>query len=505
MFLRIFHPSAAIHDVATDVPWDASRLRVEIQKRVRLLADLGFGDGDRAVIAHGNSAWFFADLLAVWTRGGAAIPLDSKVGELELANIVSQSGARAVIYQGRPGKGVAADFSAQGLATYDTLETDALLPEDLGPDWKDPRPDDLALILYTSGTTEEPKGVAHTFRTLSARLRSLEPYIDGRLLKRTACLLPTNFGHGLICNCLYPLYSGATLYIFPSHDLRILAGLGSAIDQHGITFLSSVPAMWKILGRGAEPPRKGSLKLIHCGSAPLGAALWEGIREWSGIQSVRNLYGITEVGSWTAGSPDPAVPAADGFIGPGWGAEIAVLPEEARDSGTNGSRRVRPGEVGEVWVRTPALMQGYYNRPDLYAAVVKDGWFRTGDLGFLDERTCLTLVGRTSHAINLAGMKVYPEDVDILLERHPEVSQACTFAADDPVAGQAVAAAISPATPGAAIDLSRLSDWCRKRVSDYKVPTRWFVLDAIPTNERGKLHRDSVKEACLKGQSGFPI
>ena len=102
-------------------------------------------------------------------------------------------------------------------------------------------------------------------------------------------------------------------------------------------------------------------------------------------QSVRNVYGITEVGSWTAGALDASVPPTDGFIGPGWGAKIAVMPEEAGESGPQGFEPHTSDEVGEVWLRTPALMQSYYERPDLYAAVVEEAWFRTGDLGFLDS------------------------------------------------------------------------------------------------------------------------
>ena len=220
-------------------------------------------------------------------------------------------------------------------------------------------------------------------------------------------------------------------------------------------------------------------------------------------QSVRNVYGITEVGSWTAGALDASVPPTDGFIGPGWGAKIAVMPEEAGESGPQGFEPHTSDEVGEVWLRTPALMQSYYERPDLYAAVVEEAWFRTGDLGFLDERGNLTLVGRKSHEINCGGMKVFPEDVDLLLDRHPEIAQACTFGIEDPVAGQTIAAAVSPETPGAEIDLPGLSDWCRKRISDYKVPVHWFVVDAIPTNARGKFNRDSVRKTCLEGVSEF--
>ena len=452
MFHRIFNPSAAVYDVATNSLWDSARLRAESQQAHALAG----GDRLRGGRPRGNhprqQRLIFCRSARRLEQGGAAVPVDPKVGEVELANIVSQSGARAVIRRELPGKGILDDFKAGGLAAYDTLEMQRL-PGGSAPEGPLVQLDDIALILYTSGTTGKAKGVVHTFRTLLARLRSLEAYVPRHVVKRTACLLPTNFGHGLICNCLYPLYSGAILYIFPRNDLTILAGLGGGIDSYGITYMSSVPMMWKILLRGAEAPRKGSLRLIHCGSAPLSASLWQGIKDWSGIQSVRNVYGITEVGSWTAGALDASVPPTDGFIGPGWGAKIAVMPEEAGESGPQGFEPHTSDEVGEVWLRTPALMQSYYERPDLYAAVVEEAWFRTGDLGFLDERGNLTLVGRKSHEINCGGMKVFPEDVDLLLDRHPEIAQACTFGIEDPVAGQTIAAAVSPETPGAEIDL----------------------------------------------------
>lgn len=498
MLPRLFSKGFTVCDVAQGVLWDRMRFEAEVAKRARRLLDGGFGAGDLAVVPHGNSCHFFADLLAVWSRGGGAIPFDPRASEIETANVIAHSGARAVLYRGSPPDGVLEEWKRRGLVTYDTLEMD----ESPGPlsrvPAEDPPLDGIALILYTSGTTGEPKGVVHTFRTLLAKWHLLAPYVPCSRVGRTACLLPTHFGHGLICNCLYPLYLGATLYLFPSGSLHFLQDLGEAIDAHGITFLSSVPATWGILLRGARPPRGGSLRLVHCGSAPLSARLWQGIRDWTGIRDVRNLYGITEVGSWTAGSLDPEAPLADGFIGPAWGARIAVFPEGSFERDDGELQPAGPGEVGEIWLQSAALMQGYYKRPDLSRSVVRGGWFLTGDLGFLDERGSLTLVGRRTDQINRGGVKVYPQDIDLLLEQHPEIARACTFSLADPVTGETVAAAISPAVSDSRIDLVKLSEWCRRRVSDYKVPSRWFVLNEIPTTDRGKINRDIVRETCLK-------
>jgi acyl-coenzyme A synthetase/AMP-(fatty) acid ligase len=351
-------------------------------------------------------------------------------------------------------------------------------------------PDDVALVLFTSGSTGLPKGVVHTHGSLRAKWSALRRHVPLEMLDCTLCMLPTHFGHGLVCNTLYPLLAGRRLVLLPPADAGALAQLGRVIDEHHVTFVSSVPSLWRVVLRIGTEPASSTLRQVHIGSAPLGRELWLDVRRWTGTDRVWNTYGITETGSWIAG-PAPSEPAptpADGYIGVGWGADIAI--------GAAGEAQSAAGEPGPVRLRTEAIMREYLNRPDDTAAVLDDGWFATGDLGLLDERGHLHLTGRVRNEINKGGTKVSPEELDLVLERHPGLVEACVFGVDDDLLGQDIAACIVVA-PGA--DRPRAGElvrWTATQVSDVKVPRRWFVVDALPRSPRGKVLRSAVAARC---------
>ena len=304
------------------------------------------------------------------------------------------------------------------------------------------RLDDDALILFTSGSTGAPKGVVHTHRSLRARWMSLRDHLGTEAFARTLCMLPTHFGHGLICNSLFPWLAGQDLFITPPFRPDIIMKMGAIIDEHQITFMSSVPSVWNLALKLAKPPQGGSLRRVHCGSAPLSAHTWEGIRKWTGTRQVCNAYGITETGSWVVGLNDADCEAEDGLIGQGWGAVIKILRNADTSAPLDSSGECAVGEAGYVWLNTPALMKGYFQRDDLTEKAVIDGWFMTGDIGFLDEKGRLVLRGRERDEINKGGMKIYPADVDAVVERFAQASDVCTFALDDELYGQVVGIAV---------------------------------------------------------------
>src|SRR5262249_52480240 len=158
-------------------------------------------------------------------------------------------------------------------------------------------------------------------------------------------------------------------------------------------FLSSVPSMWRLVLRTARPPRAGCLARVFCGSAPLSAHLWSGIRDWAGTPDVWNVYGMTETASWMAGASAAESGPEDGLVGEPWGGAFRVQPEGGPGADQLGEE-CAPGEPGAVWVSTPALMRGYLNADDLTARAVSRGWFATGDVGFRDDRGRLHLSGR---------------------------------------------------------------------------------------------------------------
>jgi acyl-CoA synthetase (AMP-forming)/AMP-acid ligase II len=217
--------------------------------------------------------------------------------------------------------------------------------------------------------------------------------------------------------------------------------------------------------------------------------LWAKIVEWSHADVV-NCYGITELANWVAGASSRTDAIADGLVGKPWGGEAAI-----KDS----TGVIRETGEGELLVKSPSVMSGYLRRPDLTAAVLVDGWYHTGDTGHIDDRGLIRLTGRIKDEINRAGFKVQPSEIDALLETHPAVSEACVFAMADGVSGEIVAAAVR-LSPGENVNAEALQHWCSTRLRREAIPERWFVVDKLPRNERGKINRDAVRR-LLTGDS----
>ena len=264
--------------------------------------------------------------------------------------------------------------------------------------------------------------------------------------------------------------------------------------------MSSVPSLWRFALKTAKPPESRTLERVFCGSAPLSAALWKSVQKWTGTPAVFNAYGITETGSWLAGTTIPDFTPEDGLIGEAWGGVISVLKSKNTEIPPGFAEECARGESGYVWVNTPALMKGYLEREDLTRGVVSQGWFVTGDNGYIDDRGCLYLRGREREEINKGGMKVYPGDVDSVVERFEETMDVCTFAFDEPLQGEDVGIAVVLRSADEAT-LRRLFDWARFHLAKHQVPQRWYIVDEIPRTSRGKVNRSTVAQRCAALQA----
>jgi len=467
----------SITEVASGTRTAGIDLAAEVERRTAVLGLRAIGRGNHAIIVHGGTASFFADLLAVWQAGACAVCVDPRLTAGELATIVDFVQPAAVLAGD-------ADVALDRPAPVLRLANERATTGHAQPAHGDL--DDAALILFTSGTTGDPKGVVHSFRSLLARIALNTQAIGVPTLAKTLCVLPTYFGHGLIGNCLTPLLTGAHLLLWPGVGVKTAGSLASVIEEHDVTFMSSVPSFWKLALKLGRAPRAQHLRQVNIGSAPLSAELWRAVMAWAGTDNVVNAYGITETANWAASASARDFAPDDGLVGKVWGGSAALLGADGRMQGE---------DSGEILLQTPSLMSGYHRRPDLTATVLREGWFHTGDTGTIDGDGVIRLIGRRKHEINRAGQKVHPEEIDALLERHPDVAEACTFGVPDAVSGELVAAAVC-LRDGSALGEAELRRWCLERVRRELAPERWFFLANLPKTGRGKVDRRAVIAAC---------
>ncbi len=467
----IDHRSGGVHD--------REAIMASASARAEALAALGVNSGDRVVIAHGEGARVLVDLFAVWHVGATAVIVSHGITMPEREIVLQTSAAKAWIGPDAP-----AGVNALPAGSFDAGKPDTLAAKiDL---------DDPAVIMMTSGTTARPKGVVLTHRALQARIALNRAHIGDDDLAVTLTVLPMHFGHGLIGNTLTALSAGATLVVWPEPGAAGLHGLGGVIDRYGVTFMSSVPSLWRVAMKLSKKPERRTLKRVHVGSAPLSAPLWSDIIEWSDTRRVLNMYGITETANWIGGWNAEDGELEDSLVGRPWGGSFRLRLDDGSLVSTG---------RGEVAVNSPSLMTGYFNRPDLTADALMADWFLTGDIGEIDSSGRLRLVGRSKFEINRGGIKIPAEEVDALLERHPDIVEACAFSLPDALSGETVAAAVV-LVDGATADSQAIRLWCDARIRRDAVPSKLFMLPVLPRTDRGKLNRDIVRQASLETLNG---
>lgn len=438
----------------------------------------GLEPGARVVVMPVRPVAFFVDLFALWQLGAVVVCASPSLAPEERMRLSDWL---------QPGLWL----DGEAFSKVPRLDLQALNREAAAKTL--PRPegfglDDPALIMLTSGTGGVPKGVVHTQRSLQARLALNLAHIGSADLEVGLDMLPLSFGHGLIGNCLTVLAGGGRLMLYPEPGIEGLSRLGEIIDTFGITFFSSVPAMWRAALKMSKPPKRGTLRRVHVGSAPLSADLWSAICDWCGTKRVFNMYGMTETANWIAGHSAEDGSLVDGMVGRLWGGSVRLRTE---------SGEIVERGKGEILIASPSLMAGYYGvgHPD---PVIAGGWFATGDIGEIGPGGDLRLVGRLRDDVNRGGIKIHCAEIDLLLERHPQVREACAFPLEDAVYGEIVGVAVV-LEGGAAIAPSVLRDWCAGQIRSEAVPDRFFILDSLPTTARGKRLRPQVRELCLRG------
>jgi long-chain acyl-CoA synthetase len=453
----------------------------------RSLRARGASPGDRLVLANPNTIGFFVALFGAARAGLIAVPLDPGLAAAELRHLLDHARPHAAVVDARS----TAVFEPLGvpLCTAPATRADDDRGSEDRADEPGPErgPDEPALLLYTSGTTGTPRGALHSHAGILRKVEDIRAWFGLGDADRELCMLPTHFGHGLVCACLTTLHFGGTLVLCRPFDAEILPRVFRLAEQHGVATFSTVPTIIRLMLRNPaiRAPGPGRLRFVTCASAPLHPDEVDAFEARFGVPLL-NCYGLTEAGTWSAMSAvDPARDRRS--VGTAVGCRFRAV---ARDGEHH--RPLPAGEIGELEISGPSVMLGYDRDPDATARVLRDGWLSTGDLGCVDDRARIVLAGRSKDLIIRAGANIYPAEVEAVLLRHPDVTEAYVVGLDHPILGEQVAACVVRRS-GCELSEADLVRHCRTQLSPYKCPERIRFVDAVPKTSRGKVHRAGLR------------
>jgi long-chain acyl-CoA synthetase len=483
----------------------------------------GVRRGDRVIVFSQNCPQFIAAYFGILRADAALVPVNAMLLEDEVAHIVADSGAVAAFVAqellpqiapllGRDALrhlvvhayGDALAGGDAGLAIPDWVrEPSATVPLPPGAvRWSDalaPRhrpapheagPDDLCMLPYTSGTTGAPKACVHTHRTVSTS------FVGSSVWRRTSAetvflaVAPLFHLLGLQTNVNSAIYNGGTIVLMPRWHRESAAEL---IERHGVSFWAALPAMLVdfFAQPGIEQRDLGSLSMVTGGGAATPERINVLLKERYGLDYIEG-YGLTETASFLC--TNPTHQPKRGCLGvPTFGVDMRIVDPEALAP-------VAPGEVGEIAVHAAQVMLGYWNQPKANAEsfFVADGkrFFRTGDLASVDEDGYVFMRDRLKRMINASGFKVWPAEVEAMLNAHPSILEACVIAAPDRHRGETVKAIVT-LRPGAGDSPEDLLAWCRAHMATYKAPRVVQIVGVLPKSATGKIAWRELQEREL--------
>ncbi|MFG2950541.1 class I adenylate-forming enzyme family protein [Streptomyces adustus] len=480
------------------------------------LAARGLERGDRVAVLLQNSPQFVLAVLGAWKAGATVVPVNPMYKSGEVAHVLRDAEVTALICadrawetylretaEGSPVRivltGCELDFQTRGDTRVLTFERAARAADadDLtavarqghkAPEGRDPGPDDIALISYTSGTSGTPKGATNTHGNIMYNAERQRTGLDLPGVPVYYALAPLFHITGMVCQlgaCLdsagtlaltYRFEAGVVLDAFAEHRPHYTVGPSTAFMA-----LAAHPA--------ATPDHFSSFAHISSGGAPLPPALVEKFRAGFGPY-IRNGYGLTECTAPCASVPpglEAPVDPASGTLAvgvPGPDTVVRIVDDKGAE--------VPFGEQGEIVVSGPQVVPGYWRRPEATAETFPDGELRTGDIGFMDEQGWLYVVDRKKDMINASGFKVWPREVEDVLYTHPAVREAAVVGVPDGYRGETVKAYIS-LRPGADTDADTLTAYCKDRLAAYKYPRQVEILPELPKTASGKILRRELR------------
>jgi long-chain acyl-CoA synthetase len=480
--------------VAGDVTCTYGQLHARVDRVTAALQGLGVGPGSRVGIVIGTCTAFVEVYAGVLRAGAAFVPLLPGLAPDELRHALADAGVSVVFVGPERAEALAGlrdelpdldHLVAVGTEVEGTLDYETILAEAGEPEVVTRDAEDLAALVYTSGTTGRPRGAVLTRGNLAANQdQSLAGRFEVGQDDVVLLVLPLAHIYALNVGLGTSVTVGATMVLVERFEP---AATLETIARHGVTVVLGAPPMYVAwLESGAlDGADLSSVRLAVSGAAPLGVPTLERFAAATGI-TIEEGYGLTEASPSVSATSmaDAAVPGSVGLPLPG--VELKLVDGEGYE--------VELGDPGEVWVRGPNVFQGYWNDPDATAAALtEDGWLRTGDVGIRDDAGMLRLVDRLRDLIIVSGFNVYPREVERVLLEDDAVADAAVVGVPHPLTGETVAGFVVPRS-GATVDVDALTTHCRSRLARYKCPSSIEVVSVLPHTATGKLRRRELRD-----------
>jgi long-chain acyl-CoA synthetase len=466
------------------------------------LIKAGIQKGETVALLLPNSPEFLYAFFGIAKLGGVAVPINTQLKSEEIAYILENAEARGLVttpelYEKvRPVRGrlprlellyLTGERGKEGFVFSGLLTQSKNAPK-IAVD-----PSDPAALIYTSGTTGRPKGVVLTHRNYLFDTEQMVHAARMSEADRFLCILPLFHVNGQVVTTLSPLFAGGSMILMERFAPK---DFFPALSRFKATAFSGVPTIYAMLLQQLEPGKYdlSSLRFCICGAAPMPVELFEkfeaafhafilegyGLSEGTCVSSLNPLGGKRKIGSI-------GLPLSN--------QEMKIFDDRDRE--------LSPGAVGEIVIRGENVMTGYYKNPQATAETLRGGWLHTGDLGYRDEEGYFFIVGRKKEMIIRGGENIYPKEIEEVLYRHPQVSEAAVVGLPDPVWGEEVAAFIvsKPGPkPDDRPDGEEIMAFCRERLAGFKCPRKVVFVPAFPKTATGKIQKGILRENYLKGK-----
>ncbi len=479
--------------VFQDRQWTNVDMDRAARKLGSALLQIGVKRGDRVAINMPNCPEVLQTFQAVWKIGAVVVPVNYLVSEAETAHIYEDCGAETVIGSpdllakieaARARAGTVKNVILVGGQAYSGTRTYSELLREGSEQLETVSTDDdeLATLVYTAGTTGKPKGVMHSHHALYSCARMVLDTLTWPERQVSVFVLPLCHMYGLGSMVTASLKGGGKAVVLPTFEIEKIF---EAIDRHRGNIFVGVPTMYVYMLLYPEPEKYdlSSMWWWQSGSAPLGLETWKAFKERFGFEIVEG-WGLTETAALSCTNPIHG-PIKVGSIGrPMKGVDMKIVDSAGGE--------LRGGREGEIVIRTPSMMKGYWKKPKETAEVLQNGWLYTGDVGYVDEDGYFFITDRKKDLIIKGGENIHPREIDEVICAHPKVCEAAAVGVRDVVYGEDIKAFVV-LKPGEQCSQDEIIDWCTARLKRFKSPRQVRFVDALPKNLVGKVLRRELR------------